>query len=314
MIPGFLNKPFPRLNPDKKAVRNAFFVGCFVALFLIVFEPFQINEWQTDNKTLKLIGFGIISFVVPLLIQIIIRLMLSKKHLEDRWTVGKEIFLILCVIIFIAIANLLYGNMLNAMPLNFKGFLFALSSVIIIGIFPITIHVMRRHNKLLKINFEQAVIVNEHLHHDEIKAKDSIKVTNGLNDEPLPNDPSNIHEEIKIPAKLVFIAENEKDKLELNVDQLLYIESADNYSNIVFLDEKKVKKQLIRSSLKRLEGQVGNGFIVRCHRTFIVNLKSVKSIEGNAAGYKLSLVGAEQFVPVSRNFGTLIVEKLKIIK
>ncbi len=314
MIFSFLNKPFPRADVATRSVKNTFFVGCFVAFFLIVFEPFQINEWQTNNKTLKLIGFGIISFVVPLCIQFVIRLLVSKKHLEDRWTVGKEILSILTVIIFIAIANLLYGNLLHAMPLNLKGFLFALSSVIMIGVFPVTIHVMRKHNKLLKINFEQAVIVNEHLHHDEIKTEDPTKKISVLGEEPLPNDPSQVREEIKHPQKLMFIAENEKDKLELNAEQLLYIESADNYSNFIFLEEGKIKKQLIRSSLKRIETQVNVDFVIRCHRTFIVNLKNVTNIEGNAAGYKLTFDGAEYQVPVSRNYGTLVVEKLKTIK
>ena len=121
-------------------------------------------------------------------------------------------------------------------------------------------------------------------------------------------------EEIKEIPKLVFIAENEKDKTELFPDQLLYIESADNYSNIVFTEEAKVKKQLIRSSLKRMESQIKDENILRCHRTFIVNLKNVKNIEGNAAGYKLSFDQDGYFVPVSRSFGTKILEKLKSLK
>jgi len=311
----FLNKPFPRLEPDRKNVVTSFFVGSFVALFLIVFEPFQLNEWHTNNKIIKLIGFGVISFIMPLILNIIVARVISKETIEDNWTVGKEILMLTAVIILIAFGNLIYGNLLGVMPLTFKGFLFALSSVVMIGIFPVTIHVMRKHNKLLKINFEQAVIVNEHIHHDETEADDSVKKISGLDEEPVPNDPSHMPEAIvDVVPKLVFVAENGKDIVELEAGQLLYIESADNYSNIFFTEENKVKKQMIRSSLKRMESQITFEYIVRCHRTFIVNLKNVKNVEGNAAGYKLSFADVQYFVPVSRSFGVLIIEKLKALK
>ncbi|MEO6305154.1 MAG: LytTR family DNA-binding domain-containing protein [Bacteroidia bacterium] len=314
MILTFLNKPFPRLDLDKRSVRTSFFIGCFVTLFLVVFEPFQLSEWQTDYKILKLAGFGMVSFIMPLILNIIVAHIVYKKAVEDNWTIGKEILTIIIVLILIAFGNLMYGYMLCIIPLTIKGFFFALSTVVTIGVFPITLHVIRKHNKLLKINFEQAVIVNKHLHHDEIKTDGSVKTVPGPDEEILPNDPSQLRAEIKTIPKLVFIAENEKDKIELTAEQLLYIESADNYSNIVFMEDDKVKKQLIRSSLKRIESQITFDHIVRCHRTFIVNLKNVKSIEGNAAGYKLSFADANYFVPVSRNFGNTIIEKLKIIK
>lgn len=108
-----------------------------------------------------------------------------------------------------------------------------------------------------------------------------------------------------------FVAENEKDKLKIKIQELLYIESADNYSTICYSENGNTKNHLIRSSLKRIEQQIHNDSIMRCHRTFIVNLNNVKKIEGNAAGYKLTLNFGEIQVPVSRSFGTIIVEKLK---
>jgi DNA-binding LytR/AlgR family response regulator len=50
---------------------------------------------------------------------------------------------------------------------------------------------------------------------------------------------------------------------------------------------------------------------MRCHRAFIVNTKNVSHIEGNAAGYRLSLKSTENKIPVSRNYGPAITEKLK---
>ncbi len=311
MILSFLNKPFPRSEINRRSVITNFFVGCFVALFLIVFEPFDISQWQTDMKALKLSGFGMVSFIIPIIVSTLIIQIIQKKNIEDNWTIGKEIVVILSILLCIAIGNMLYGKLFNMMPFSLNGFLFAFASVILIGIFPVTLHVLRKHNKLLKINLEKAVSVNQYLHPTEIKTDNDLKVPDEV---PLPNMPDNIADEIKVIPKLIFIAENEKDKIELIADQLLYIESADNYSNIVFIENEKIKKQLIRSSLKRIELQLNSDLIVRCHRTFIVNLKNVKNVEGNAAGYKLSFGIENCFVPVSRNYGNSILGKLKTIK
>lgn len=288
-----------------------FFVGGFVALFLIVFEPFGISQWQTDIKALKLAGFGLVSFIIPVLVSTIIFQIIQKKTIQDNWTVGKEIVVILCILLCIALGNMLYGSLLHIMPFSWKGFLFAFASVILIGIFPVTLHVLRKHNKLLKINLEKAVSVNQHLHPTKIKNEKDERIPE---EDPIPNMPDNIVGEIKVIPKLIFIAENEKDKIELIPEQLLYIESADNYSNIVFIENEKIKKQLISSSLKRIESQLNSDLIVRCHRTFIVNLKNVKNVEGNAAGYKLSFGIENCFVAVSRNYGNSILDKLKTIK
>ncbi len=311
MFPSFLNKPFPRSEINRRSVITNFFVGCFVALFLIVFEPFDLSQWQTDMKALKLAGFGLVSFIIPIIVSTLIIQIIQKKNIEDNWTIGKEIVVILSILVCIAIGNMLYGKLFNMMPFSLNGFLFAFASVILIGIFPVTLHVLRKHNKLLKINLEKAVSVNQYLHPTEIKTENDLKVPDEV---PPPNMPDNIADEIKVIPKLILIAENEKDKIELIPDQLLYIESADNYSNIVFVENEKIKKQLIRSSLKRIELQLNSDVIVRCHRTFIVNLKKVKNVEGNAAGYKLSFGIENCFVPVSRNYGNSILGKLKTIK
>jgi len=320
MFLSFLNKPFPRSEISKRSIRTSFFVGCFVALFLIVFQPFDLSQWQTHNKALKLVGFGAVSFIIPLLISTIIALLINKKPIEDNWTVGKEILAILVILVCIALGNMLYGRLLYVMSFTWNGFLFAFSSVVLIGIFPVSLHVFLKHNKLLKINLEKAISANEHLHTNE--NKNEIQHTSNIPvEDPIPDMPDHLvgekkkeTEEVKKENTIILIAENEKDKIEFLPKQLLYIESADNYSNIVFIENDKIKKQLIRSSLKRIESQLKFDFIVRCHRTFIVNLKNVKNVEGNAAGYKLNFDIENYFVPVSRNYGNSTIEKLRSLK
>jgi len=269
----FLHKPFPGSGFTKKTVLSNFLIGCFIAAFLIIFQPFEINLWVTENKILKLAGFGLVSFLAPLTVVAIQYTVFSKRITEDSWTVWKEIIAIIMVIIFVALGNLFYGNLLGIFPMSLNGFFGIFISTVLIGFFPVTLHVILKQNRLSKRNEKHANVINEQLNQEKPEHS-----TKEINPEPMPVEPV-------IEPKLIFVSENEKDKIELYPLQLLFIESADNYSNIVYHEDSNLKKQMIRSSLKRLESQYSSNYILRCHRTFIVNLKNVKSIEGNAAGY-----------------------------
>ena len=55
--------------------------------------------------------------------------------------------------------------------------------------------------------------------------------------------------------------------------------------------------------MKQVEEAVSAApFIVRCHRAFLVNTRRVVRADGNSQGYKLSLEGCEEAVPVSRAY------------
>lgn len=296
MLLAFLNKPLPGAQFNVKSVLKYLCIGLFVGLFLIVFQPFDTNEWKTDNKALKLLGFGFVSFLAPTLYNFLLVVFLPKRFLEDKWTVGKEILSILIVLMLIALGNMLYSNAISIMQISFLNFTNALIPVILLGIFPVTFLVLSKHNRLLKRNVAEASIINNQLQTE----KEEIKR------EAFTLEPKE--------TKMVLVAENEKDKLELPAEELLYIESADNYSNVVYTANGQLKRQLIRSSLKRLESQLQHPHILRCHRTYIVNLKQVNHIDGNAAGYKLSVGQNGDILPVSRNFGPVIIAALKSLK
>lgn len=290
----FLLRPYPYLRNTKKSLITNFLIGSFIAFFLVVFKPFQIDLWITEYKTLKLVGFGFISFFIPAFISFLIEWFVPSKVLEDSWKIWHEMLSIILVLTGIAFANLIYGNYLHIMNFDLSGFFSAFLVVILIGIFPVVFYLLSNQNRFLRINLENASVINSQIEELQNKTEET--------------------KELKADEELVFISENEKERVTLKPFQLLYIESADNYSNIVFSDDGKQKKVLIRSSLKRMEAQINFSFIVRCHRTFIVNLKNVNHIEGNAAGYKIHLAQHETVIPVSRTYSNAVIEKLKEVK
>ena len=110
----------------------------------------------------------------------------------------------------------------------------------------------------------------------------------------------------------MLIADNEKDTLTLAPTALLCIESSDNYCTVFFVKDEKTAKTLLRSSLSRMETQVaGAGRLVRCHRSYIVNLDRVARVTGNAQGYKLHLTDGQTVVPVARKYNETVVAALR---
>ena len=88
-------------------------------------------------------------------------------------------------------------------------------------------------------------------------------------------------------------------QLELNIQELLYVEAMQNYAMIFLADG---SSQIVRSTLKFLESTLSPYHIIRTHRSYLVNLKNVKMVSGNAQGLKLSLQGTDTIVPVSRSY------------
>lgn len=292
----FLKKPYPYLGDNKRYVLNNLIIGLFVTLFLIVFQPFEINLWHTDYKTLKLAGFGFVSFVVPTFISLITNTFLPLKLKEEKWTVGHEMLVILSVLLFIALGNLIYSTLIGISDLSFRNYLSALAVTLIVGVFPVTFHVVRKHNKLLKRNLEQSLLMNRELELNNTREKETVQTTEQTNN-----------------STLRFVAENEKDEFKTELSNLLFIESADNYCNVVYLSDGKKKRELIRSSLKRIENQTNHKEVIRCHRAYIVNLANIKSTEGNAAGYKLYFHHTDDCVPVSRAYISIVNERMKAL-
>lgn len=121
--------------------------------------------------------------------------------------------------------------------------------------------------------------------------------------------------ELNIPEnedsiKLQF--DGKEASLNLAIKDLLCFEANDNYTAIYYLRDGKVKKELYRITLKKIEDQVkGYGQIIRCHKSYIINVGMVSKVTGNAQGYKLQMTGVEVLIPVSRSFPKSMISNLK---
>ncbi len=90
----------------------------------------------------------------------------------------------------------------------------------------------------------------------------------------------------------------------LNLNQILYLSSDDNYVDIHYLEDGNRKKLTIRSSLKYLETQLVNPIspIKRCHRRYLINTNLVTIQKSTSRSMVLELLGQADIIPVSSQY------------
>ncbi len=262
-------------------------MGVFIGVFLMTFQPFGMESWHTPDKLLKLFGFGIITFIVTGSSFTVWGWLFPRQFSDAHWTVGREILLVLVNILIIAIANRLYLAWLLDEWVGIMSWLNMILVTFLIGIFPTAGSVVANYIVQLRKYTRQAA---------ELPAHPLVVPANPA-DEPVP--------------VLTLTAENEKETLTLAPTDILFIESSDNYCTVVYQQHGRPNKVLLRSSLSRLERQIQRPHIVRCHRSFVVNLDQVGRVTGNAQGYKLHLVDEQFTVPVARQYNDSLVAQLK---
>lgn len=101
--------------------------------------------------------------------------------------------------------------------------------------------------------------------------------------------------------------------LQLSVakENLLYIESADNYICVWYHKGDMLKKQLLRITMKEISEQLAESNIVRCHRSYMVNLDLVKVMRREKENLFLELcVPGIREIPISKTYGENVLRRL----
>ncbi len=291
-----LRQPYPSIESPVRELRQAAVIGLFVGLFLLVFQPFNLSLWQTSSKPLKILGFGLVTFIITAFNFTVWPKLFPRQFADKQWTVGRQIMVITGNILLIAIGNRLYLEWLldHKDDGDSPNWISMILATFLLGLFPTTGAIMFNYIRKLRKYSQSAAGFSMH----------SPTPTNNVETTawPLPE---------QVETILTLLSENERDLVSLVADQLLYIESSDNYCTVVYQKDNQLVKPLLRSSLSRLEGQINQPRIVRCHRSYVVNLDRVERVTGNAQGYRLHLANGLLQVPVARQYNETLVAELK---
>jgi DNA-binding LytR/AlgR family response regulator len=274
---GILKRPYFFQTNVRKKWLNAYYFGLFVFLFLFIFRPFGLDSLKADLLFITA-GYGFTTFIVMVALNIFLLPFFPQIFNEQGWTVGKEIAWNLFNILLIGLANGLYSNLAGITPLKpFNMILIGLYTLAV-GIFPVTALALARENILRNKFVSRSQKINEELERvHAVENQESLIAT--------------------------ISSDNHKEQLELNVNDLYYITSSDNYIEVYYMQNKQLKRKVLRNTLKAISDSLQNQpGLFRCHKSYIVNLGKVKHVSGNAQGYKLQLQDVDLLIPVSRQY------------
>lgn len=113
------------------------------------------------------------------------------------------------------------------------------------------------------------------------------------------------------PEKYNFYDERGELKLSVRADALYYMESADNYVQIYYMNAGKLQGLMIRNTLKNIEWRFRGKDLMRCHRSYIVNFSKVQLLRRQDSNEFLLDFGDERLpnIPVSRGYNEKVLER-----
>ena len=102
---------------------------------------------------------------------------------------------------------------------------------------------------------------------------------------------------------------DEKGKMQLSVrrEKLIVIESADNYVCVWYLNGDQPKRVMVRTTLKQIASQLADTHVLRCHRSYMVNLDHIKVLRREKEGIFVEF-GIEGIpdIPISKTYAESI--------
>ena len=92
-------------------------------------------------------------------------------------------------------------------------------------------------------------------------------------------------------------------RFSLKKENRLYIESAENYVSIWYMNKGKVARYMLRNTMKNMETMFEESNVFRCHRSFMVNFDQVKVIkkENNGVFIQMDIDNVPE-IPISRTY------------
>jgi len=268
-----LNKNYPFNEDLKFNLQSISGVSLGVFLFLLFFQPLDPATFDFNKKLLILTGFGIITLLLLLLLRVFIPSFLPKVFISGKWTLKKEVLLHFLFVVLNTVAYAFFAAYVGQIKITFP----LTVRIVLISLIPVL---------FLVVIYEYQFLKN--------------RIKNLLNQ----NMDDNFGEsESKAEPVIEFESENQAEHFHLFPEQIILIQAASNYIEIIYKQNEKVSRRLIRSTMKKAEKQLSEySFLLRCHRSCIVNTNSIQKIHKSTEGLKLELYDYPRQVNVSRQY------------
>ena len=282
----YKNKDIPKFMLDKRyLLGSVFFIFTFSVLFMLIYTPFSMTAWFSLKDT-QHFGMTAAFYIVALAILLISKVGISAVQNKMRFTYPRYILWIVTEMLIIS--------------LFYTYFTFIFVQPIDEGVWPIWLKAFGCLTLILAIPYTIMTLYAAY------KSK-----TEEL--EMLQYEMSLSSEQTMVYPQLVNLYDyNGALKLTISSDSLYYMESQDNYVKIYYENQDRLLSYMLRCRTKTIEENLADTSMVRCHRSYMVNVSKINHIKKGGKSRYIVLSNTDiKPIPVSKSYFKNLVEKIE---
>lgn len=283
----FGNKELPSYLLEKNnVVRMILFTTVYSLVFINIFRPFNSETWIPNNNSTNYFMYSslmvLVGMVVVSISRIIMGLVVKKVQLTFPdyvlWLVSDAVVVSLFYV-FIAYKVGFIDNFMQDHPemttweAIYNIFWKSTANTVWMLLIPYTISLLFLDNQHIKSKLKE------------------------IGDRG--GDNSIVH----------LKDEKGEIRLSINIENILYAESADNYVTVKYINNDKIVDFLLRTNLKKLSDDLRDTPIQRCHRSFMINLLHVTSLKKDQTEFVIQFdTTSIKDITVSKSYQDSIME------
>lgn len=282
-----LHKQYPFFLNRKESFSIMAVIGLLVFAIYMVFKPYGLNTITLQELFFIALINGAFVFLTLACSHFILLFLALKHQKEENWTILKEILVYIWHLVFYGGTAFLTSYVFD-LGNREDWSIVAVEIPLLLSIFIIPLVLLLKKNFVLQKNTR------------DIQKIDTLLVQKRAKD---------------TTGSMVSLISNDKQGIvPINAEDIIGIQSAENYVEIFYMDEGISRSILLRNTLKAIHGQLLMfDFFLQCHRSYIVNLKKVLSFKGNSKGYLVMMEELTFQIPVSRSKLELFRKKMEIL-
>ena len=274
LILNFLKQPFHLLDRKQNRWLLSIATGIYVILFMNLYLPFNVDRWY-QNETIPLfIILSSFGFIGMIVLMISQLVIREILHIRAVKMYGIILWFLVELILLTLTMYFIYGNTSLEGSQRINEIVLIFRYTILVLIIPYAGVLFYLHTTQKGENIDVLLSASNHL--------------------------------------VNILDENGELHIAVDLEKVLFMKSADNYVAVHFIKDGKVKKELVRTSLKRLETELDEFPIRRCHRSYMVNITKISVSMKNNQGLSLGLKDyEEESIPVSKNYKAFFTRLMK---
>jgi len=272
-----LNRPIPDffVRP-RNTVIQIIFTAIFTYSFILIYHPFGSRNWFDVNTGKFAFGVGFV-VVLGMVVVIVSRVIMTQIRKRRQVSIaGYALMIALEVLAMTGFYMMIQKVFVKDPTFWFEVYYTAILNATLILLIPY----------LMSLLYFAWLDNKQHLELLQTRKNEEIQ-----------------------PKFISFADESGEIRLSIKLDDLLFIEANENYVFIHYLEQNKPGRFLLRNSLKRIESHLAGFPLVRCHRSYMVNVERIKLVKKDKNGLLLQLNAPWNIqLPVSVTFKEQVIK------